>query len=176
MNVWHDLDPQRITVDEFDAFLEISKGSKVKYELDKDTGMLTLDRILHASMVYPAAYGFIPRTIGDDGDPLDVVVLCSETLVPNCLVRARPIGMITMIDGGLMDEKIIAVATADPFYNKFNDCSDLPAHYFSEMMHFFMHYKDLENKEVKVKALSSKMEMRQVIKNSIENYNKQFEK
>ena len=176
MNVWHDLDPSRITETEFDCFLEISKGSKIKYELDKETGMLCLDRILHTSMVYPAAYGFIPRTLGGDNDPLDVFVLCSETLAPNTLVRVRPIGMITMIDGGEPDEKVIAVAVKDPFYNKFNDCAELPQHYFNEMIHFFMHYKDLENKEVKVKALSTREEMLQVIRESITMYNKKFVK
>jgi len=176
MNIWHDIDPSRIEEAEFDCFLEISKGSKIKYELDKETGMLCLDRILHTSMVYPAAYGFIPRTLGGDGDPLDVFVLCSETLAPNTLVHAKPIGMITMIDGGEQDEKIIAVAKKDPFFNKFNDCSELPKHYFEEMIHFFMHYKDLEHKEVDVKSLSTKDEMFKIIRESITMYNKKYGK
>ena len=118
MNIWHDIDPSRIGTDEFCAYIEIAKGSKVKYELDKETGLIKFDRLLHTSMVYPANYGFIPRTLGGDHDPLDVLVLTSEPLMPGVLVDCRPIGMIKMVDDGEMDEKIIAVAKGDPFFKE----------------------------------------------------------
>lgn len=117
MNIWHDISPKRITAEDFIAVIEISKGSKNKYELDKETGLLILDRILYTSTHYPANYGFIPRTYADDGDPLDVLVLCSEELVPLSLVRCYPIGVMSMIDNGKYDEKIIAIPFSDPTYN-----------------------------------------------------------
>lgn len=147
MNVWHDIDPARITPEDFLAVIEIPKGSKKKYELDKQTGMIILDRILYTSTHYPANYGFIPRTYGDDGDPLDVLVLCSEALEPLTLVRCYPIGYISMTDCGKNDEKIIAIPFSDPTYNMFHDIMDLPAHIFDEMAHFFSVYKALEGKE-----------------------------
>ena len=146
-NIWHDVDPKRISSDDFLAVIEIPKGSKKKYELDKPTGMIILDRILYTSTRYPANDGFIPRTYGDDGDPLDVLVLCSETLDPLTLVRCFPIGYIDMLDGGKCDEKIIAIPFADPSYNGYQDISDLPDHLFEEMSHFFSVYKALEGKE-----------------------------
>ena len=108
MNIWHDLDPKRITENRFEALIEIPRGSKAKYELDKETGLLRLDRVLYTSTVYPANYGFIPRTLADDGDPLDVLVLCNEAIFPMTLLTCMPIGVIKMIDGGELDEKIIA--------------------------------------------------------------------
>lgn len=123
--------------------IEITKGSKKKYELDKETGYLILDRILYTSTHYPANYGFIPRTLGDDGDPLDVLVLCSEAIEPMTLVRVYPIGMISMIDSGRNDEKIIAIPYKDPNYNLYTDIDQLPVHIFEEMKHFFTVYKSL---------------------------------
>jgi len=155
-NIWHDIDPKRIKTDDFIAMIEISKGSRQKYELDKETGMMILDRILYTSTHYPANYGFIPRTYGDDGDPLDVLVLCSETILPMTLVRCYPIGMITMMDGGKNDEKIIAIPYNDPSYNGYHDISDLPAHIFNEMRHFFTVYKELEGKETAVNEVSGR--------------------
>ena len=151
-NIWHDISPKRITPEEFIAVVEISKGSKKKYELDKETGLIILDRILHTSTHYPANYGFIPRTYGDDLDPLDVLVLCSEPLEPLTLVRCYPIGMISMIDSGRNDEKIIAIPVSDPTYNSYRDIKELPAHIFEEMQHFFRVYKNLEGKGAQQQA------------------------
>ena len=120
-NIWHDIAPERITPEDFICVIEIPKGSKKKYELDKETGYIILDRILHTSTHYPANYGFIPRTYGDDNDPLDVLLLCSEQLEPLTLVRAYPIGVIKMIDNGRDDEKIIAIPFNDPTYNNYKD-------------------------------------------------------
>ena len=117
MNIWHDMDPSFITPQQFMAVIEISAGSKKKYEMDKKTGMLRLDRILYTSTHYPANYGFIPRTYADDGDPLDVLVLCSEPIRPMSLVRVYPVGYFTMRDGGALDDKILAIPYEDPMYN-----------------------------------------------------------
>ena len=124
-NIWHDISPKRISPADFVAVVEISKGSKKKYELDKETGLIILDRVLHTSTHYPANYGFIPRTYGDDLDPLDVLVLCSEPLEPLILVRCYPIGVISMIDSGRNDEKIIAIPYSDPTYNSYHDILSL---------------------------------------------------
>ena len=146
-NIWHDMSPERISPEDFVAVIEISKGSKNKYELDKQTGMIILDRILYTSTHYPANYGFIPRTYGDDGDPLDVLVICSQALEPLTLVRCYPIGVITMKDSGKFDEKIIALPFGDPSYNDFTDISQLPVHIFNEMKHFLEVYKTLEDRK-----------------------------
>lgn len=149
-SIWHTMSTQRVTPTDFVCVIEISKGSKNKYELDKETGLLILDRILHTSTHYPANYGFIPRTYGDDGDPLDVLLLCSEPVQPMTLVRAYPIGVISMLDNGKNDEKIIAVPFNDPNYNCYHDISELPSHVVDEMEHFFTVYKALENKTTAV--------------------------
>lgn len=146
-NIWHDIKPERIQEEDFMAVIEISQGSKNKYELDKETGVLMLDRVLHTSTHYPANYGFIPRTYGDDLDPLDVLVLCSEPILPMTLVRCYPIGMIKMLDSGRDDEKIIAIPFSDPTFNGYQNITDLPHHVFDEMQHFFSVYKALEGKE-----------------------------
>ena len=143
-NIWHDISPSRITKDDFIAVIEIEKGSKKKYELDKETGHLILDRILYTSTHYPTNYGLIPRTYADDNDPLDVLVLSSEVIQPLSLVRCYPIGVITMLDQGRLDEKIIAIPFQDPSYNPYHDVSELPAHLFTEISHFFSVYKKLE--------------------------------
>ena len=145
-NLWHDINPARVTPEDFVAVVEISKGSKQKYELDKETGAILLDRVLYTSTHYPANYGFIPRTYADDMDPLDVLILCSEPLAPLTLVRCYPIGMLTMRDGGRNDEKIIAIPFGDPNYNMYKSVRDLPMHIFNEMQHFFNVYKALEDK------------------------------
>ena len=147
-NIWHDIDPGRVTAEDFVVVIEIEKGSKNKYELDKDTGLLKLDRILYTSTHYPASYGFIPRTYADDRDPLDALVLCSEPIIPMTLVRCYPIGAIKMIDGGANDEKVIAIPFDDPTFNGYRDIKDLPRHVFDEMAHFFTVYKDLERAQV----------------------------
>ena len=136
MNIWHDIDPALITPDRFMAVIEIKRGGKNKYEMDKATGMLRLDRVLYTSTHYPANYGFIPRTYADDGDPLDVLVLCSEAIEPMTLVECRPIGMFEMNDGDARDEKIIAVPLGDPNYNYMFDISQLPEHLLDEIISF----------------------------------------
>jgi len=174
MNIWHDIDAGRITPESFWAVIEISKGGKSKYELDKETGLLKLDRILFTSMQYPANYGFIPRTYADDFDPLDVLVLCSESLVPLTLVRCSPIGILRMIDEGMVDEKIIAVCDNDPFYDMYTDIEQLPPHIFAEIRHFYEVYKTLEHKETIVKEIEDHEQAEHIIKQCIENYNKEF--
>lgn len=169
-NVWHDVSPKRIAPNDFICVVEISKGSKKKYELDKETGYIMLDRILHTSTHYPANYGFIPRTYGDDGDPLDVLLLCSEPLEPLTLVRAYPIGVIKMIDNGRNDEKIIAIPFGDPTYNQYSNIDQLPKHIFEEMRHFFKVYKNLENKTTAVDEVSTKDVAIQIIEEAIDHY------
>ena len=173
-NIWHDISPKRINPEDFIAVIEISKGSKRKYELDKETGFLILDRILYTSTHYPANYGFIPRTYGDDGDPLDVVVICSEEIDPMTLVRCYPIGVITMKDGGKLDEKIISIPFNDPNYNVYKDINELPAHIFEEMRHFFSVYKNLEGKETVVDEVQNRERAVEIIKNCIKNYIAEF--
>ena len=170
MNIWHDMDPKQITPTSFSAVIEIPKGSKCKYELDKFTGLLRLDRVLYTSTHYPANYGFIPRTYADDGDPLDVLVLGSEPIYPMTLVSVYPIGVMRMIDGGSLDDKIIAIAKNDPNYNKIRSIDELPAHIFDEMMHFFRVYKQLENKQTDIKELYDREEAEKIVEAAIENY------
>ena len=174
MNIWHDIDSSRINSTDFVVCIEIPKGTKVKYELDKQTGLLMLDRILHTSTHYPANYGFIPRTYADDLDPLDVLVLSSQTIYPMTLVRCYPIGMITMVDNGRSDEKIIAIPFSDPTYNEYQNISQLPAHIFDEMSHFFTVYKSLEHKETAVNEIQSADAATYAIQKAIDNYKVKF--
>ena len=173
-NIWHDVSPKRISPTDFLTVVEISKGSKKKYELDKETGYLMLDRILHTSTHYPANYGFIPKTYADDDDPLDVLVLCSETILPLSLVTCRPIGVISMVDNDSSDEKIIAVAAGDPTYNGYTDISQLPQHIFDEMAHFFSVYKALEHTTTTVDNISGRETAVYIIKKCISAYIKKF--
>ena len=170
MNIWHDISPERIKPDDFFAVIEISKGSKNKYELDKETGLLILDRILYTSTHYPANYGFIPRTYALDDDPLDVLVLCSEILVPLSLVRCYPIGVINMVDEGYHDEKIIAVPFDEPNYNTYQDIFQLPNHVSKEMSHFFSIYKTLEGKETALDNVQDAAEAKAIISRCIMYY------
>ncbi|WMJ23698.1 inorganic diphosphatase [Paludicola sp. MB14-C6] len=174
MNIWHDINPNRIKPTEFEVVIEIQKGSKAKYELDKETGRLKLDRVLHTSTHYPANYGFIPLTYGDDYDPLDVLVLCSEEIIPLTLVKCYPIGVITMIDNGRNDEKIIAIPCGDPGYNSYTDINQLPAHIFNEMSHFFSVYKALENKETAVNEVEGVDVAINIIDKSMKHYQNTF--
>ena len=174
MNIWHDMDPKQITPTSFSAVIEIPKGSKCKYELDKFTGLLRLDRVLYTSTHYPANYGFIPRTYADDGDPLDVLVLGSEPIYPMTLVSVYPIGVMRMIDGGSLDDKIIAIAKNDPNYNKIRSIDELPAHIFDEMMHFFRVYKQLENKQTDIKELYNREEAEKIVRDAIDGYVENF--
>ena len=176
MNIWHDISEGRIAPKKFEAFIEIPKGNKVKYELDKETGLLRLDRVLYTSTVYPANYGFIPRTLAEDGDPLDVLVLCGETIHPATLVTCYPIGIIKMIDGGSLDEKIIAVPVDDPTYKDYYDIQELPKHVFDEMMHFFEVYKTLEHKQTTVKEICHRDEAMDIIGKCVEAYKTRFKK
>ena len=158
MNPWHDFSEERIKIDNFISVIEIPRGSKNKYELDKESGLLRLDRILYTSTHYPANYGFIPRTLSEDGDPLDVLVLCQESLEPLSILECYPIGMITMIDENEEDEKIIAIPINDPFLNNYTDITELPQHQFQEIKHFFEIYKYLENKETRVDKICGREE------------------
>lgn len=146
MNIWHDIALERISPDSFYAVIEIGKGGRVKYELDKETGILVMDRVLYTSTQYPANYGFIPRTYADDNDPLDVLVLCSEALLPLTMVQCFPIGVVLMLDDYEKDEKIIALPFGDPVYNAYTDIAALPTHIASEISHFFSIYKTLEGR------------------------------
>lgn len=170
MNIWHNMSPKRIHSDDFMAVIEIEKGSKCKYELDKETGILMLDRILYTSTHYPASYGFIPRTYADDLDPLDVLVLCSEQILPGTMVRCYPIGVMSMMDSGRYDEKIIAVPFGDPTYNTYTDIDQIPQHMFDEIRHFFKVYKELEGKETVVNEFSGADDAKKVIEKAIDSY------
>lgn len=173
-NIWHDIPSERITSESFDAVIEISKGGKNKYELDKETGMLRLDRVLYTSTHYPANYGFIPRTYSEDNDPLDVLVMCQEAIIPMTLVRCIPIGLIRMIDDNEVDEKIIAVPQFDPSLSWCADISGLPTHHVDEMEHFFTVYKALEGKSTFIKEKLGRLAAMESIDKSIESYKKHF--
>ena len=176
MNIWHDIDENRIKKDDFIAIIEITKGCKNKYELDKETGMLKLDRVLYTATHYPANYGFIPKTYADDDDPLDVLVLCQEEILPLTLVEAYPIGVIRMIDGESEDEKIIAVAKQDPYLNGYNDITEVPNHISAEIMHFFEVYKQLEGKQTKVEKIMGRAEAEKIIQKCMDMYKQKFNK
>ncbi len=156
------------------AVIEIPKDCRIKYELDKETGLLRMDRVLHTATHYPANYGFIPRTYGDDNDPLDVLVLSSVSVYPMTLIRCYPIGVIKMTDNDENDEKIIAIPFDDPNYNVYKNISDLPKHIFDEMAHFFTVYKELEHKKTAVQEIVSPDEATAIIKRSIERYKQVF--
>ncbi len=176
MNIWHDIDPSVIQPENFSAVIEIPKGSRTKYELDKNTGLMRVDRILYTSTHYPANYGFIPRTYADDFDPLDVLVICTEAINPLTLVQCYPIGVIKMVDNNRLDEKIIAIPQFDPTYNTYRSIYDLPQHIFDEMSHFFTVYKQLENKETAVDVVGDRDEAVKIISAAIESYNKNLYK
>ena len=177
MNIWHDISPKRIKKDCFYAVIEISKGGKNKYELDKETGMLKLDRVLFTSTHYPANYGFIPRTYANDKDPLDVLVLCSEIIRPMTIVECKPIGVLIMEDDGARDEKIIAVPINDPNYSFYTDIDQLPPHRFEEIKHFFEVYKTLEKGkgETSVTEVMDKDKAMEIIQTCIDEYIKNFQ-
>ncbi|MDO5329926.1 MAG: inorganic diphosphatase [Bacillota bacterium] len=176
MNPWKDFPPERITPEEFDVFIEISAGSKNKYELDKDTGLLKLDRILYTSTQYPQNYGFIPLTYAEDYDPLDVLLISSEKVLPRCLVRAKPIGMIQMVDQGLPDAKILAVCPNDPFYKDYKDIHQLPEHMVLEIQYFFETYKVLEGKDTLVPGINGRETAIETVKKAIAAFKEKFPK
>ena len=169
-NIWHDISPKRISPVDFMACIEIPKGGKNKYEMDKETGLLCLDRVLYTSTHYPANYGFIPRTYAADDDPLDVLVLCQETIVPMTLVRCYPIGVIKMIDNEMPDEKIVAIPFNDPSMNCYHDISELPKHTLEEISHFFRVYKSLEGKETVVSEMHGADAAIEIISNYMARY------
>jgi inorganic pyrophosphatase len=171
-NPWHDVNPGDNIENGFLAVIEIPKGSKNKYELDKTTGLLLADRVLYSSVHYPANYGFVPQSYCDDGDPLDVLVLCQEPLASLCLVECLPIGVITMRDEKGQDDKIIAVHANDPAYNSYHDISALPPHVMKELQRFFEDYKILEHKEVVVDNLRGRLDAVNSINEAIELYRK----
>lgn len=169
--IWHAMNPERVKSDEFVAVIEIPKGSKKKYELDKETGMIILDRVLRTATHYPCSYGFIPLTLSEDHDPLDVMVICSEVLDPNTLVKCRPVGVIEMIDKGEKDEKIIAVAADDPYVNHYRDIDDVPTILVDEIEHFLKVYKNTTDK-VEVFKPKNKAAAEKIIKEAIDTYQK----
>lgn len=175
MNIWHDISQERITKDNFTAVIEIPKNCKNKYELDKETGMLRLDRILYTATHYPANYGFIPKTYAGDHDPLDVLVLSQEEFYPLTLVDCYPIGVMIMTDSNERDEKIIAISKNDPFMNCYKDISELPEHVSAEIMHFFEVYKQLEGKKTTVDEMLNCEEAKKIIERCMENYREKFE-
>lgn len=156
------------------ALIEISQGSRAKYEIDKITGLLRLDRVIYSSFHYPVNYGFIPRTLGEDGDPLDILVICSESIQPLCLVDATVIGNMQMIDNGEKDDKIIAIASKDPTVNHITDINALPVHFFAVLKNFFEQYKVLENKKVAIDDFQDKETAYTIIKDSMARYIQHF--
>lgn len=172
MHPWHDVPIGEKAPEEFQAIIEIPKGSKVKYELDKQTGMLRVDRILYSSVVYPANYGFVPQTLGDDGDPVDVLVLMQEQVDPMSIVRCKPIGMMTMLDQGDKDEKIICVHLDDPEYRYYRHIQEIPLHRLNELRRFFEDYKKLEHKEVMVQDFYGPEESMQIVGRYMQSYNR----
>lgn len=167
---WHDVTPGEHLPQEFNALIEIPMGSSIKYELDKRTGLLRMDRVLYSAVYYPANYGFVPQTYAEDDDPLDVLVLCQEAVAPMTLVTARAIGLMTMIDTGKRDHKILAVAVGDPEFNSFRDARELPSHRLTMLRRFFQDYKFLEGKSVEVDEIQSAEEAMPVIEDALQRY------
>jgi inorganic pyrophosphatase len=171
---WHGLhygEKAPLTVN---ALIEIPQGSRSKYEVDKDSGLLKLDRVIYSSFHYPVNYGFIPQTLAKDNDPLDILVLCSQSIQSLCIVEANIIGNMQMIDNGTLDDKIIAVAAKDPSVNHYTQMNDLPQHFLLELRNFFEQYKVLENKKVELDNFQDKKEAIKIIEEAIENYTQNF--
>jgi inorganic pyrophosphatase len=170
MNYWHDIPIGKNVPEEFNCIIEIPKGSYNKYEIDKETGMIALDRANYSYAPYPFDYGFVPQTLWDDGDPIDVLVLSHEPFVPGCLVDARPIGTLAMNDSGEDDVKLLAVPADDPRFNGISDISHLEPHSLEEIQHFFRVYKDLQKKKVEVGEWEGPAKAIEQIKKSLETY------
>ena len=174
---WHDVSPGEDIPQEFSAIIEIPFGSSVKYELDKQSGLIKLDRVLYSAVYYPANYGFIPQTLAEDDDPLDVLVLCQETVVPLTLIpRVRTIGLMTMIDGGKKDHKIIAVCIDDPEFNSYREAIEMPPHRLMMLRRFFQDYKQLEGKAVEVDEIQPAREAYPIIEDALARYSQQRRK
>jgi inorganic pyrophosphatase len=170
---WHDVTPGEQIPQEFNAIIEIPFGSSVKYELDKASGLIKLDRVLYSAVYYPANYGFIPQTLAEDDDPLDVLVLCQEAVTPLTLIHARTIGLMTMIDGGKKDHKVIAVATDDPEFNSYREASEMPPHRLTMLRRFFQDYKQLEGKAVEVDEIQNAKIAYPIIEDALARYSHQ---
>ncbi len=169
---WHDVTPGDEAPKEFNTIIEIPYGSSVKYELDKKSGLIKLDRVLYSAVFYPANYGFIPQTLAEDDDPLDVLVFCQEAVVPLTIIHARAIGLMTMIDLGKKDHKIIAVATQDPTYNTYREATEMPRHLLNMLRRFFQDYKQLEGKAVEVDEIAHAGAAYPIILDALERYSK----
>ena len=176
MNLWHDVSRGKNVPDEINVIVEINKGSKNKYEIDKETGLIALDRALHTAQDYPFDYGFVPQTLWDDNDALDVVLLTTYPLAPGILVRARPIAIMGMVDGGEADDKVIAVPVDDPRWADVKDLKDINKHTLKEIEHFFMTYKQIQKKEVFVSGFKEAGEAREAVMRSIKLYTDKFSK
>jgi len=174
LHPWHGASYGASAPSVVNGLVEIPQGSRTKYEIDKTTGLLKLDRVIHSSFHYPVNYGFIPQTLGHDGDPLDILVLCSQSIQPLCLVEANVIGNMQMIDSGEQDDKIIAVASKDPSVNYITNINELPKHFFNELKNYFEQYKVLENKEVQIKEFQDREIAYKVITEAIELYKQKF--
>ncbi len=173
-NLWHDIPPGPHPPEQVTAVIEIPSGSRNKYELDKVTGLLKLDRVLYSAVQYPGDYGFIPGTLAEDGDPLDVLVLINEPTFPGCLITVRPVGVLHMKDRGEPDEKILAVPSEDPYHNEYFDIADLPQHYLKEVEHFFSVYKDLEGKRVEIGGWDKSIAALSTIQDCIARYEAKY--
>ncbi|MES3630420.1 MAG: inorganic diphosphatase [Longimonas sp.] len=171
---WHDISVGPDAPDIIEVIIEIPQGGKVKYELDKESGMLRVDRMLYSSVVYPANYGFIPQSYADDDDPLDALVLAQEPVQPLCLLRARPIGLMNMVDDGENDAKVICIHVDDPAFNGYHDISDLPEHRLRELKRFFQDYKKLEDKEVMVNDFADAEVARKIVADSLVQYKDKY--
>ena len=167
---WRDLPPGKHPPEEVTALIEIPSGSRNKYELDKDSGLMRLDRVLYSAVHYPGDYGFIPRTLHEDGDPCDILVLVNEPTFPGCQIDARPIGVLMMLDRGEPDDKVLAVPSNDPYYSEYFDIADIPQHYLKEVEHFFHIYKDLEGRRVQTVGWEKSEKAMRVISDSIARY------
>jgi inorganic pyrophosphatase len=174
LHPWHGASYGKNAPRNVTALIEISQGSRTKYEIDKETGLLKLDRVIYSSFHYPVNYGFIPQTLGWDHDPLDILVLCSQSIQPLCLVEATVIGNMQMVDSGEYDDKIIAVASNDPSVNHITSMEELPKHFISELRNYFEQYKVLESKEVRIDKFQDKEDAYRIITEAIENYKTQF--
>jgi inorganic pyrophosphatase len=175
-NPWHAVSPGSNIPEYVNAIIEIPKNTRAKYELDKESGLLKMDRVIYSSMYYPANYGFIPQTYCDDKDPLDILVLSQIEIVPMCLVEAKIIGVMRMLDQGELDDKIIAVAQNDQAVNHIHTIEELPQHFFNELRNFFEDYKKLENKEVIVEKFQNKSTAQAILQQSIRDYQEKFGK
>ena len=176
MNLLHDITPGKKVPNEINVIVEINKGSKNKYELDKETGLIMLDRVMYTSQDYPFDYGFVPQTHWHDGDPLDVVLLTTHPLVPGLLLTARPVGVMDMIDDGESDAKVLAVPVKDPRWNEVNDITDINPHTIEEIKHFFETYKQIQKKTVSIPTIRGKDAAQEVITEALELYKKEFNK